>query len=85
VSCHGEATWAGFARALAERIGATPRWEEVSSAALGAPAARPPNCLFAHRMLALRGLDRMPDWRAALDEYLAEEANAETAEKKERG
>ena len=85
VSCHGEATWAGFARALAERIGATPRWEEVSSAALGAPAARPPNCFFAHRMLALRGLVRKPDRRAALDEYLAEEANAETAEKKERG
>jgi dTDP-4-dehydrorhamnose reductase len=72
VSCGGETTWAGFARVLAERLSAPMRWEEVPTAQLAAPAARPPNCLFRRRMLQLRGLDVMPDWRAALDEYLVE-------------
>jgi dTDP-4-dehydrorhamnose reductase len=73
VSCKGEATWAGFAARLAEQIGATPRWQVVRTDELAAPAARPPNCLFRHRMLELRGLDRMPSWQDAQDEYLAEE------------
>jgi dTDP-4-dehydrorhamnose reductase len=72
VSCRGETTWAGFARLLAERLGVAPSWEEVPSVALKTPAARPPNCCFSHRMLALRGLDRLPTWEAALDDYLKE-------------
>jgi dTDP-4-dehydrorhamnose reductase len=72
VSCKGAATWAEFARHVAERLGVAPNWEEVPTAALAAPAARPPNCLFDHRALAVAGLDVMPDWRAALDEYLKE-------------
>lgn len=74
VSCKGAATWAEFAAHIAVRLGVAPAWEEVSTAALQAPAARPPNCLFRHRMLQLRDLDLMPDWRVALDEYLSEEA-----------
>ena len=74
VSCKGEATWAAFAARLAERLGVTPRWKVVRSDELGAPAKRPPNCLFRHRMLELRGLDRMPSWEQAQDDYLAEEA-----------
>jgi dTDP-4-dehydrorhamnose reductase len=87
VSCHGETTWAGFARALAQRLGVEPSWSEVPTAALAAPAPRPPNCLFRHRMLALRGIDVMPDWRLALDEYLAECAarEAQRDEANEKG
>jgi dTDP-4-dehydrorhamnose reductase len=77
VSCKGAATWAEFARHIADRLQRPRAWEEVATATLAAPAARPPNCLFQHRMLALRGLDVLPDWRAALDEYLAEEAAKE--------
>jgi dTDP-4-dehydrorhamnose reductase len=73
VSCKGAATWAEFARRVAERLGVAPYWQEVPTEALRAPAARPPNCLFHHRLLALRGLDRMPEWSVALDEYLREE------------
>jgi dTDP-4-dehydrorhamnose reductase len=80
VSSHGEATWASFAKLVAESLRVAPAWDEVSTAALKAPAARPPNCLFAHRMLSLRGLDRMPDWRIAAEEYLAEEAQKEATE-----
>jgi len=74
VSCKGETTWAGFTERLAERLQQPPRWQVVRSDELAAPARRPPNCLFRHRMLGLRGLDRMPTWQAAQDEYLAEEA-----------
>lgn len=75
VSCKGETTWAGFAARLAERLGVAPRWQVVNSDDLAAPAKRPPNCLFQHRLLALRGHDRMPTWEAAQDEYLKEEAS----------
>jgi dTDP-4-dehydrorhamnose reductase len=71
-SCKGETTWAGFTARLARALGVEPRWQVVRSDELSAPAARPPNCLFHHRMLALRGLDVMPAWEAAQDEYLAE-------------
>jgi dTDP-4-dehydrorhamnose reductase len=76
VSCKGETTWAGFAARLAEKLGVAPSWQVVRSDELQAPAARPPNCLFRHRMLELRGVDVMRDWQVALDEYLAEEARA---------
>lgn len=72
VSCKGEATWASFAERLALKLGAAKRWRVVRTDELGAAAARPVNCLFRHRMLALHGLDRMPTWQDAQDEYLAE-------------
>ncbi len=74
VSCKGETTWAGFTARLAERLRQPPRWQVVRSDELAAPARRPPNCLFRHRMLALHGVDRMPSWEVAQDDYLAEEA-----------
>ncbi len=74
VSCKGQTTWAGFARALAEILGAKPNWEEVSTRELAAPAPRPVNCLFEHSMLAMHGLDVMPEWQTALAEYAQEEA-----------
>jgi dTDP-4-dehydrorhamnose reductase len=73
VSCKGETTWAGFTKRLAERLALPTRWTVVGTAELQAPAARPPNCLFQQRMLALRGLDIMPSWEAAQDSYLEEE------------
>jgi dTDP-4-dehydrorhamnose reductase len=72
VSCKGAATWAEFAQHMASKLGVDPSWEEVPTSALRAPAARPPNCLFRHRMLELRGVDVMPPWQSALDEYLEE-------------
>jgi dTDP-4-dehydrorhamnose reductase len=73
VSCKGETTWAGFTERLAARLAQPARWTVVGTAELKAPAARPPNCLFQQRMLALRGLDLMPTWEAAQDSYLEEE------------
>ena len=72
LSCTGEATWAAFTRRLAQKLALPFSAEEVASAALGAPAARPPNCLFEHRMLRLRGLYEMPSWEAGQDGYVAD-------------
>lgn len=74
VSCKGRTTWADFTARLAQKIGAARNWDVVRSDELGAPARRPPNCLFRHRMLELRGLDQLPTWEAAQDAYLEEEA-----------
>ncbi|MDB4968035.1 MAG: dTDP-4-dehydrorhamnose reductase [Myxococcales bacterium] len=76
VSCKGETTWAGFSERLAAKLGAAPAWTVVRTDALSAPARRPPNCLFKHRMLALHDIDRMPAWEVAQDEYLSEEGSA---------
>jgi len=76
VSCKGEATWADFTARLAEKLGLPRTWEVVSSDALAAPARRPPNCLFQHRMLGLRGLDILPTWEQAQDHYLQAEAKS---------
>ncbi|MDB4968026.1 MAG: dTDP-4-dehydrorhamnose reductase [Myxococcales bacterium] len=75
VSCKGETTWAGFTRRLAEKLAAPTKWTVVRSDELLAPAQRPPNCVFQHRMLALHDLDCMPTWEEAQDEYLVEQGS----------
>jgi dTDP-4-dehydrorhamnose reductase len=76
VSCKGEATWAEFAARLAQKLGVEKNWQVVRSDELNAPAKRPPNCVFRHRMLQLRNLDVMPTWEEAQDEYLNEESRS---------
>lgn len=70
VSCRGETTWAGFAKAVAAKLGLPECWEEVPTVALGLPAKRPKNCTFSHR--ALGDAYVMRDWCDTLEEYLEE-------------
>jgi dTDP-4-dehydrorhamnose reductase len=73
--CHGETTWADFARELACQIGANPALvDAVPTAALRAPAKRPVYAVLENRALAALGpgADRMPHWRDALTGYLQE-------------
>jgi dTDP-4-dehydrorhamnose reductase len=72
VSSSGETNWAEVARFLAAELGVARCWEEVDTAALAAPAARPENCLFRHRALEQYGVDVMPDWKSGLREFLVE-------------
>lgn len=72
VACDGAATWAEFAFHLAERLGVEPAFREVRTAEIPATAARPVMSLFERRFLQLAGLDVMPTWLAALDEYFDE-------------
>lgn len=75
-TCAGQTTWAEFGRAMATALGVVPYWDEVTADAVGHTASRPKNDLLSRRMLGLRGLDRMPDWSAALLEYLEEAKEA---------
>ena len=72
LSCEGVATWAEFTRRLVGAMSLSIEFEEVPSSALPAPAARPPNCLFSHRVLRERGLYCMPTWQVAQDGFLAD-------------
>ena len=75
-SCRGEATWDAFARRIAAHLGLAPSWQSVGSSDLALDAQRPPNCLLAHRRLAMCGLPLLPSWEDALDEYLAEQSES---------
>lgn len=71
-SCRGEATWDAFATRLAAHLGVAPAWRKVTSQGLSLDAKRPPNCLLAHRRLAMCGLPPLPTWEEALAEYVAD-------------
>jgi len=71
LSCTGATTWAGYTRRLAARLDLSVSFEEVPSASLQAPAGRPPNCLFDHRVLRERGLLSLPSWELGQDAYVA--------------
>lgn len=76
--CHGETTWAEFARELARQAGYAPGLvDAVSTASLGAPARRPRYAVLENRALAILGLDLMPDWRGALSSFLETELTRE--------
>ena len=77
VSCRGQTTWAEFARVIAARLGVFASFRVVPTSELRAPAARPARSVFLHRMLDLRGINLMPTWESALDEYLAEAARVD--------
>lgn len=74
VACDGAASWAEFAHHLCRRLGATPAFREVETHEVGGTAAapRPQMSLFERRILKLHGLDIMPTWNEALDEYFNE-------------
>ncbi len=70
MTCHGEATWAAFGRTMAAALGLqAPPIEEKTSAALATRVHRP-SVVLAKHSLARWGLDRMPDWPEAMQEYL---------------
>lgn len=71
VSAKGKTTWADFAHAIAKRLDLPSLTTGVPTATLKTRAIRPKNALFLHRMLALRGFDRLPTWEEDLDAYLA--------------
>jgi dTDP-4-dehydrorhamnose reductase len=67
----GSCSWHGFASRIFEAAGVACRALPGRTAELGRPAPRP-----AHSVLVSEREDavRLPDWQAALDEYLAERA-----------
>lgn len=63
----GETTWEDYARFLASELG-LPNAEIIGQSSASLPsmkAPRPRRAVLDNRMLRLRGLDTMPDWREA--------------------
>lgn len=74
----GETSWAGYARFVAAELGVpADRVVELATEALPMKAPRPPRAILDNRMLRLRGLDEMPDWREAARAFLRAEAAAD--------
>lgn len=74
ISNSGDCSWYQFASAIFEMIGLSPRLQETTAAAFGAPAMRPSYSVLDNANLRSLGLDDLRYWRDALADYLAERA-----------
>jgi dTDP-4-dehydrorhamnose reductase len=70
LSCEGETSWFGFARAIFEHHGFKRVLEPCTTADFPRPAPRPANSRLDKRVLRLLGLPPMPTWQDALAEFL---------------
>jgi dTDP-4-dehydrorhamnose reductase len=71
----GETTWEEYARFLAKEMG-LPNAEVIGQSSASLPsmkAPRPRRAVLDNRMLRLRGLDTMPDWRDAARAFVRAE------------
>lgn len=76
MSCAGETTWCGFARAIYGRGGdllggRKPRLDAIATADYPTPAKRPLNSVLSNQKLEAQFGVRLAGWEAALDEVLA--------------
>jgi len=72
--CHGETTWADFARLAASLLGVpAERVQAVAYADLPLRAPRPLRAILDNRALRARGLDTLSSWQDALRAFVAEE------------
>jgi dTDP-4-dehydrorhamnose reductase len=68
-TCQGETTWYDFACLILEKAGLTARVTPCTTAAFPRPAPRPANSVLANRLLQIEGLDLMPSWQAAYEQF----------------
>lgn len=68
-TCQGETTWYEFARFILKTAGLKAAVAPCSTAEYPRPARRPANSLLANRLLKLQGLDQMPHWQKAFEEF----------------
>jgi dTDP-4-dehydrorhamnose reductase len=68
-TCRGETTWYEFARLILQTAGLQAKVSPCRTAEYPRPARRPANSVLANRQLELNGLDRMPTWQAAFQEF----------------
>lgn len=69
-TCQGACSWHAFARAVFDLCGTQVRLLEATTADFPSPVKRPRYSVLANVRLRDQGLDLMPDWREALEEYL---------------
>jgi dTDP-4-dehydrorhamnose reductase len=68
-TCQGETTWYDFAHLIIETAGLKTPIEPCSTAEFPRPAPRPANSVLTNRLLQLHGLDCMPSWETAYQEF----------------
>lgn len=68
-TCQGETTWYEFAGLILKAAGIMVRVTPCTTAEFPRPAPRPANSVLENRLLRVAGLDRMPTWQAAYQEF----------------
>jgi dTDP-4-dehydrorhamnose reductase len=72
MSCEGEASWYDLAVEILRLSGLKREITPCATADYPTPARRPADSRLDNYVLRLRGLPPMPDWREALEKFLAE-------------
>lgn len=73
LTCEGEATWYEFAKEIFGFLGIRKQIIPCTTEEYPVPAKRPANSRLDKMMLRLSGMTPMPDWKAALHEFLTAE------------
>jgi len=68
-TCQGEATWYEFALLILERAGLRVKVRPCTTEEFPRPARRPANSVLENRLLKLEGLDLMPSWQEAYNQF----------------
>jgi dTDP-4-dehydrorhamnose reductase len=68
-TCQGETTWYEFALLILERAGLTVKVRPCTTEEFPRPARRPANSVLENRLLKLEGLDLMPSWQEAYNQF----------------
>ncbi len=68
-TCQGETTWYEFAGVILAAAGLEVRVTPCTTAEFLRPAPRPANSVLENRLLRVAGLDRMPAWQAAYQQF----------------
>jgi dTDP-4-dehydrorhamnose reductase len=68
-TCQGETTWFEFAGLILKTAGITVRVTPCTTAEYYRPAPRPANSVLENRLLQVAGLDHMPGWQAAYQQF----------------
>jgi dTDP-4-dehydrorhamnose reductase len=68
-TCQGETTWYEFACLILSAAGITVRVTPCTTEEFPRPAPRPANSVLANRLLQVAGLDCMPTWQAAYQQF----------------
>jgi dTDP-4-dehydrorhamnose reductase len=68
-TCQGETTWFEFAILILKTAGITLGVTPCTTAEFPRPAPRPANSVLENRLLRVAGLDRMPAWQAAYQQF----------------
>jgi len=68
-TCQGETTWYEFACLILSAAGITVRVTPCMTEEFPRPAPRPANSVLANRLLQVAGLDHMPTWQAAYQQF----------------